>query len=296
MNLKKIVSTLTAVSLILAGGRLFAQQKAEEIEEVEDVQAVGELQAPALWEREDFPVLERGINVLTPKTLRKHALFFLVEHRARKALKSNAFHDFLGFDSGGLKVGLALRYGFTDWLEGGLYRLNGQTEVFDTYELDLKARLLDESVSGVALAVRSGYSWFPQALGEDASGGFAQLLVGKYLCRHFKIGTGLLYHSQSSGEVKSTLDDEFSVAIPLQLEFRFNRMFIWEIEGAATVGGYGAPHPIIATSLKILTYRHTFSIIYGNNRYTASDGIVANSPRALKDAVIGFQITREFNF
>jgi hypothetical protein len=284
------------VFTFLAYGSLSAQEKAEKVEEVEVVTEAGGGSGGARWESQDFPVLERGIDVLTPKTLRAKSLLFLVEHRARNALKDNAFQDFLGLDAGGLKVGLGLRYGFTDWLEGGFYRLNGQTEIFDTYEFDLKCRLLEESVHGVALAVRGGGTWFAQSKMKDASGGFAQLLVGKYVNPHLRIGTGLLYHSESSGETKSTADDAFSVAIPVQLEIRFNRRFAWDIEGAANVAGYGAAHPIIATSLKIITWRHTFSIIFGNNRYTSSDGIVANSPRSLNEAVIGFLITREFNF
>ena len=62
------------------------------------------------------------------------------------------------------------------------------------------------------------------------------------------------------------------------------------------MAGYAEAHPIISTALKFVTYRHTFSLVVTNSQYTSADGIVANTYRQAKDLILGFTITREFDF
>jgi hypothetical protein len=292
--MRKVLSVLFALYLVLAIPVVLAQDDVEEIEEIEVVTDVSE--AEDVFDSTDWPVLERGINVLTPRTLRKNSLMFLVEHRTRQEFDRNSFEDLAGFDAGGLKIGLGLRYSFTDDLETGFYRLNGTNEAFDTYEFDLKYWLLRQKKHGVDLAARGGATWFSQGKVEDASGYFGQLLLGGNLNKHFRIGTGLLAHSESSSELKTLSDEEYSVAVPVQFEARFNGRFAWLAEIVTPVAGFKAPHPVISTSLKIMTWRHSFNLVVSNSQYMSADGIVAGSHRSMKNIVVGFCITREFNF
>ncbi len=290
--MNKIINTFAVLILLAPPAILTGQQAIEEIEEIEVV--TDTTGAGNNWESTNWATIERGINLLKPRTLRKNSLLFLVEHRTRKQLDRDIFHDLAGFDAGGLKVGLGLRYSPLDKLETGFYRLNGQSELFDTYEFDLKYMLLSQQDHGIDLAARAGLSWFSQRRIEDASGFFAQLLAGGRISRHVWLGTGILLHTQSSSELKSALDEEYSLALPIQLEVRINGRFAWEAEAVTPVAGFKAPHPVLSTSLKILTWRHTFSLIISNSQYMSADGIVAGSHRALDDAVVGFSITREF--
>ena len=292
--MKRVLPALFLMFLLQSNAVLFAREAVEEVEEIEVVENAS--QADDDFDSSNWPVLERGINVLTPRTLKKNSLLFLVEHRTRKQFDRDSFEDLAGFDAGGLKIGLGLRYAFTDDLESGFYRLNGTNEVFDTYEFDLKYRLLRQNKHGVDLAARGGVTWFSQGKVEDASGFFGQLLLGSQLNRHFRVGTGVLIHSESSSELKTLADDEESVAVPVQLEARINGRFAWLAEVVTPVAGFKAPHPVISTSLKVMTWRHTFNLVVSNSQYMSADGIVAGSHRSGKDIVIGFCITREFNF
>ena len=288
------ISLISMLSLTVYSTALLAQKKAEEVEEIEAVQDVS--QAGDDYESDNWPVLERTINVLTPLTLRKHSLLFLVEHRTRKPFDRDTFQDLAGFDAGGLKIGLGLRYAPIDNLETGFYRLNGTSEIFDTYEFDAKYRLLHQKEYGVDMAARVGVTWFNQGKVKDASGFFSQLLLARRLNKHVRLGTGVLMHTNSSSELKTLADKEQSVAIPVQLEVRINGRFAWELEGVTPVAGFKAPHPVISTSLKILTWRHTFNLVVSNSQYMSSDGIVAGSFRSWNQIIVGFCITREFNF
>ncbi len=290
--MKKMITACAMVVLLVPASILTGQETIEEIEEIEVIGNVSE--GGNNWESDNWATIERGINVLKPTTLRKNSLLFLVEHRTRKQPDQDTFHDLAGFDAGGLKIGLGLRYAPHENLETGFYRLNGQSELFDTYEFDLKYRLLSQQAHGIDLAARAGLSWFTQSGIEDASGFFGQLLAGGKISRHIRIGSGVLLHTESSSALKSTADDEYSVAVPVQLEVRLNGRFAWEIEAVTPVAGYKQPHPVISTSLKILTWRHTFSLVVSNSQYMSADGIVAGSHRALDDLVVGFSITREF--
>ncbi len=209
--MKTAIKTCVLLVLLAPAAILSGQEVIEEIEKIEvitDVTGGG-----SDWESDNWATVERGINVLKPRMLRKNSLLFLVEHRTRKQPDSDSFHDLAGFDAGGLKIGLGLRYAPLDNLEMGFYRLNSQSEFFDTWEFDLKYRLLSQRSHGIDLAARTGVSWFSQGGIEDASGFFGQLLAGGKIGRHLRLGSGVLLHTESSSELKSTVDDEYSLAL-----------------------------------------------------------------------------------
>ncbi len=250
----------------------------------------------SLYRNGNFDMPDRAISLLAGNTIPEKNFLFIVEHRNREPVDEEPFHDLLGFDGGGLKIGLGMRYGFLDNLDAGVYRSNGTNESFDTYEFDVRWRLLVQNQHGIDLAIRPGFSIFTQKEEDDGSGVFAQLLASRTWGRRCFAGTGILYHSESSGAVKKNTDDEHSVAVSAFMDFFLFSWLTWNVESACSVNGYGADHPIISSSFKIFTYGHTFSIVFSNSQYTTADGIVSNSERGFGDTVIGFAITRTIPF
>ena len=276
------------ISASLSG--LSAQnEEIEKFEVVEVLETTGQ-------ESANQPVVERGINVMKARTLRAKSLLFTIDHRARQSVDDKTFDDFLGLDSGGLKIGLGLRYGIMDNLEAGFFRLNGTAEIFDVYEFDIKYGILKQKTAGFDLAFRGGVTWFAQKNAEDASGALLQLLAGRSFSGGFRLNTGLLYHSESSNDLKTALDDDYSIGLPVSVEIPLTNRVKMELETVFNVSGYGSPHPVCAFGLKYLTYRHSFMINLSNTQYISADGIVSGSGRGGDDIIFGFTITREFNF
>jgi hypothetical protein len=248
------------------------------------------------YSSEYYPVLERTVNILTANPTRRNSFLFIIDHRNRMPINEEPFDNFFGFDGGGLKIGLGLRYGLTDDADIGIYRLNGTAETFDTYEFDFRYRLLRQEKHFVDLAIRPGYTLFVQPHGQDASAGFIQVLINRTFHDRLRLGTGFLYHSDSSNDVKSDRDSNSSSAFFSSLEFRILPQLAWSIEMSETVAGYHSAHPRISSSLKYLTDRHIFSLVFSNSQYTGADGIVSNTDRSFSDIILGFSITRELSF
>ncbi|HDS00422.1 MAG TPA: hypothetical protein ENO22_06955 [candidate division Zixibacteria bacterium] len=290
-----IIFTLFFITLFMLDRDLHAQE--EEPDEIESLETVEIEDVTSEWWQNEraYAVLDRAINVMTARTMRMNSFIIIIDHRFRQPVSEEPFHDLLGFDAGGLKVGLGLRYGIYYNLDAGIYRLNGTGEAFDVYEFDAKYRPLRQEKHAFDLALRAGVTWFSQQDLEDATGFFGQLLMNRLFAHRLNIGSGLLYHSESSNEVKSTEDDDFSVAIPAYVEFRISGRFMVNVEAVHSIAGYGSSRPVFSTGIKILTNRHTFAIMVTNTRYISADGIVANSPNGLDDLALGFYITRELN-
>ncbi len=296
---KGVISIIFSFFFILNTQGLHAQE--EETEEGEGAETLEMVEISDVtskwWENErDYPVLDRAINVMTARTMRMNSIMIIIDHRFRQPVSEEPFHDLLGFDAGGLKVGIGFRYGIYYNLDAGMYRLNGSGEAFDVYEFDAKYQPLRQKTHPLDLAVRAGITWFSQQDLEDASGFFGQLLMNRLFFHRLNVGSGLLYHSESSNEVKSTADDEYSLAIPAYVEFRISGRFLVNVEAVHSIAGYGSSRPVFSTGIKILTNRHTFAIMVTNTRYISADGVVANSPNGFDDLALGFFITRELNF
>ncbi|MBN2803616.1 MAG: hypothetical protein JXR91_11015 [Deltaproteobacteria bacterium] len=246
---------------------------------------------------DDVPMTDRIVNVPTAETVRKGALVLTVDHRAHKTFISgeDAWFDYLGLDSGNLKIGLGLRYGITDFVDAGFYRLSNGTDLFDVYEFDTKLKLLRQKYQFVNLSFKIGFTWFVQKNAKDASGVYGQLILDRRLFKSLLIGTGFAFHTDSSNDKKILADDDPSAAVLGYIEWRPIKKFSLNAEMAANVAGYGSKYPVFAFSARMLTYRHTFSLVVSNSQYMSSDGIVSNSWRGFKHLVFGFQITREFN-
>jgi hypothetical protein len=244
---------------------------------------------------DDHPRVERAVNVMNARTTRRRALNFLVDHRAFEPFQTNPFHDGLGFDAGALKIGLTLRYGILDNLEVGVERVSNGIDQFDTYQFDLKYWALRAERALVDLAVRAGGTWYSMAQGADSGGGFAQLIVSRSLRDRVWLASGLLYHSNATSGRDPTSGQSYALAIPVALEVRLHRLVAWDGEASFNVAGYHGKYPVLATALKIISYRHTFALVLSNTQYITADGVVANTDRGVHDLIVGFTITREFN-
>jgi hypothetical protein len=255
-----------------------------------------------LWlDPQNYPRVERAVNVMNARTTRRGALNFLVDHRTFQPFQTNAFHDWAGFDAGGLKIGLALRYGILDGLEVGVQRLSNGVDSFDTYQFDLKYWALRADQFFIDVAARAGGSWYSASQGPDSGGGFAQLIVSRSLRERLWLSSGLYYHSNPSNEGRPGLGQKrvggqsYALAVPVALEVRLQTFLAWDAEASFNVAGYHSKYPVVSTAFKIIAYRHTFALIMSNSQYIGADGLVANTSNGIHELIVGFTITREFN-
>ena len=236
------------------------------------------------------------MNVLTPVTVRPFVFQIIVDHRTFQPMSEEPFYDLLGFDSGGLKIGLGLRFGIVESLDIGMYRLSNGVLPYDVYELDLRWRALRQDDHSVNLGLRAGGSMFTQKGADPAGGGYAQLVLDHLFVGRVRLGTGLFFHSDSTDDSKFAEDTDWSLAVPAYLDIRILDWLAWNVEITATVAGFGARWPNFSSAVKFITSRHTFSLVLSNNQYVNADGIVANSDRGFEDLIIGFTITRDLSF
>jgi hypothetical protein len=255
-----------------------------------------------LWlNPENYPRIERAVNVMNARTTRPRTLNFIVDHRTFEPFQRNSFHDLVGFDAGALKIGLALRYGILDRLEAGARRLSNGPDGFDTYEFDVKYWALRAEQHYVDLAARVGGTWYSQVNGRDSGGALAQLLASRSFRERVWVATGLMYHSNASNEGRIGADGlrlpaRGALAISLAVEWRLTTFLSWDAEAVFAVAGYHSKYPVAATAIKFISHRHTFALLFSNSQYVTADGIVANTSRGIHDLIVGFTITREFNF
>ncbi len=265
---------------------------ADAIEEVEDVDVTV---VDPTFDPANFPVPGKVENVPTARALRVHAFQFLIDHRAFSPVREHAWQNLLGFDAGGLKIGLGLRFGILRGLEAGVYRLNNAGDAFDTYEFDVKYQPLFQDRHALDVAVRAGLTWFVQTGAQDAVGGFGQLLATRtFFQDRLLLSGGLMFHSSSSSGTKSNLDPSWSLAVPFAVEGKVLRWLALAAEVSVPVAGYRAKSPVFTGAVRFLTYRHAFSLLVTNSQHIAADGIVAGTDRAWKDLIVGFNVTREF--
>jgi hypothetical protein len=295
-------------ALALGLGTATAAADDEAIEEIPAAQIVQQPPSgPATWFAEEYPHLERAVNLPFALVARKFSLLLVVDHRTMQPIQENTWHDYFGLD-GTLKVGLGLRFGLWDHLDLGFYRLNDAGVRFDTYQWDVKYQLLQAPRHFVDVALSAGLSWFVQEDAEDAVGFFSQLLVSRRFWQRVTLGTGLLFHSNSTNGAKTAEDDNPSLATMLAAEWRLTSWLAWSTDLSISLAGFGpsyrrllssepAPssYPSFSTAAKFITHRHTFALVLTNNSFISADGYLTNSPRGFKQLGIGFTITREWN-
>lgn len=277
----------TVIALILINGAIVAEDT-EEYLELDHLEIVSD------WSSDNFARDDRVINLWRGRTTRKGAWVFHVAHRAWENVDEEPLDNYLGLDSGSLKIVLGLRYGLLERLDLGIQRINGTAESFDTYEFDARYQLLDQKTSGINLLIRGGLSWFTQTDEDDASGWFGQMSLDHTFNQRFTLGASAIYHEDSSSDRKSDIDDDESMGAGIMMEFYVTPRFALAAEGVWNISGYGEDEPVLAAALKYRTHRHTFSVVFSNTQYILTDGLPAAAWREIDEMVIGFTITREF--
>lgn len=267
----------------------------EEVEEIVDVQETD----PTLgwYFGEGYTEHNRILALPTARTLRKDGWEFLIDHRASSAFHGKTWtdtaHSFGGLD-GSLSVGLALRYSILGMADIGVYRVGGFP--WDTYEFDGRVQVMKQEAAGIDVAVRAGVTWFAQPKKEDASGFFGQLIADRVLWNRLLVGTGVMFHSNSSttNGIKYKQDKEYSLAIPAFAELRLYGSLGLALEVVSTVAGFYSKYPAYSAGIKYFTNRHTFAFVVGNTADLTADGYITNSQIGFRDSVIGFNLTREY--
>lgn len=246
-----------------------------------------------VWDPSSHASPERGFALPLPRTAPKGGMLFALDHRARQSLEAEPLRDLLGFDAGGLKILLALRYGLLENLDFGMERLNGNPEVYDVYGFDARWAALRETRHFVDLAVAGGLTWFEQTGAEDAVGFSGRLQAGKSLFRSIYLSTGLMAHSNSSHGFKSPADPDPGFAIPAYMGWVVLPYLTLAAEAIFPVAGYSAGWPAWTLGPKFATHGHSFALLISTTQYTTADGMVSGSERPDRP-VFGFSITREF--
>jgi hypothetical protein len=290
------INAMETVLLALYFVLMATTESVEKPEEIEET-VIEETSEVETWYGKDYAVFDRTLSLFSATPVRSRTFQMVINHRTNQAFTEDAFQSFLGFDGGGLRVGLGLRYGIFDFLDVGMYRLNSNPGQ-DVYEFDLRGQFLNEKKHHINMALRSGVTWFSQKNVQDAVGGFAQLLASKLLWHRLQLTGGLLYHSNSTGDGifngkrKITSDFDWSMAASGGFEIRLTDLVALTWETTVPFAGYRGDMPAMAGGVKLITNRHTFAIVTSNYPLMSSDGVVAGTHRD-KQWVIGFNITRE---
>jgi hypothetical protein len=284
-----MITLLGTLALLAASEGI--EVAAGDIEEIEsaDVQPMTDQDS---WYDVAFPEFDRVFNTLTARTTRPKTVFFGVVHRTEKRVAKDPFYNYLGFDSGGLKIGIQARYGIMEGFDAGFARLNGTNEAFDTYEFDGRFQLLKQKDGICDLAIRVGGTWFAEE-DNQALAYFGQLLVDRVVANRLMVSGGLLYHSDSSGPRKRDIDTNYSLAASFAADLRLSAMLAFDVEITTALSGFKEQYPAFTLGPKVITNRHTFALVLSNTQYVLADGIVANSYRDMPKVIIGFNITRE---
>ena len=275
-----------------APAALAPPQPNDTVEAIEAVEA--EPVAAAGWFTDADPVFDRVFDQYTAQTVRRGTVNSFISHRNREGILRGPFYDLLGFDGGGLKIGLSVRYGVLDDLDVGVYRQNGTTEIFDTWEFDGRYQILKEAADmPLSLGVRAGLTWF-SASGNNALAGFAEAMVNKRVAPALLVGVNLLYHSNSSSPTKRSHDSKGTGGIGVMAEWRLLDYLSVGAEVTVGVVGYHQTYPAITVGPKFITNRHTFAISISNTQSETTDSIITNTWRSnAKDWLLGFNISRE---
>jgi hypothetical protein len=270
----------------------------EEMEfEVMDAGHSGDFSGDALTKNDENRArIERLLSIPLPRTSRAGALSYLIEHRTSEPVDKDPFHNFLGFDSGEVKIGFGLLYGVTDWMDISAYRNNGTVETFDTYQFTGRAQFLDETKDQfMDAAVIFGGSLFTIRGSDDVWANLGYGLFGKTILDRLYISSGAIYHEDSTARDKTAADRNESTAILGGAHWRATDGILLTGEYSVPVDGYEAKSMAWAGGIKFVTHRHTFALIAGNTQYMGLDGFAAGTSSKSSDVQVGFAITREFN-
>lgn len=292
-NFKKHAGRMAISMILVHAASLSAQDDFEfEVLDAGSEQPAGNMDV-LMEDHANHTRVERGLVVPAPRTTRKGTLSYLIEHRNRIPVDDEPFDNFLGFDGGGLKVGLGLYYGLTDNADIGLYRLNGTSESFDTYQFTCRIRWLSEKTAAFDSAILAGTSLFTVPDEDDDWGVFLGGLFGKSLTDKIYCSLGLLHHANSTAEGKTANDEEGSSAMLGSFHYRLSDRLFLVGDFSQPFEGYESVSGLWAAGLKYVTHGHSFSFIGSNSQYMGLDGLAAGTSKKDDDVLLGFAITRE---
>ena len=266
-----------------------------------------------------------GILFPRPGTIGKGQMFARISHVGRESVftgDTDEFHDFLGIESD-VKIGIMFGYGIVDGWDLMIQRTNGRsyrTEEGDSISYDLwdimtKVRVLNEVDHGIDASVMGGVTYFLEDNDnkDDVVSGNGALLLGKSFWR-FRLGTGLLYASQSTFE--RTLDTgsmlskrhpneqhslssqsgfhgpSHTLAVPINLDFSFSRNTQLFMEVAIPIEGYETEGgPSGAIGYRYSTSSHSYDIFLSNSANNSFNSTFTGGDEKDRLNVFGFAIS-----
>lgn len=258
-----------------------------------EIVAEGQNRDGLVYDPAVYATPDRGFAVLLPRAVPKGAFLFALDHRAHEPVTEEPARDLLGFDAGGLKIFLGLRYGLLDGLDLGVERLNGNPELYDVYGFDARWTVSRESRHFLDLCVTGGLTWFEQMDAKDAVGYSGRVQAGRTLFRAVYLSAGVLAHSNSSHGRKASTDPDYSVSVPAYAGWVVLPDLTLAAEAVLPVAGYSAGWASWTVGPKFMTHGHTFALLLSTTQYTTTDGLASGSDRTGRP-VFGFSITRRF--
>ena len=265
---------------------------AEEVETLEpaDLQVADELYSEA------YAHNERIFNVLTARPLKPYTWMSTINHRSGTGLRDRPGYNWAGFAGGGLNVGLGLRYGVLNGLDVGILLVNHAIEPFNTYEYDARYQVLHQERHAMNAAVRLGGSLFHQQDASVANAWFGQVIVDRIWADRVITSINSAFHSNSSNPRKATDDPLATLSVGLGVEARCAEALALDAEITIPVAGYHVSLPGFSMGPKLITNRHTFSLLLANTQALSLDSTVTGgSSKSLGDFVLGFVITRQID-
>ncbi len=243
------------------------------------------------WTDKPFRNVDRAFATDFARTVSKGAWMFSIDHRASEALDDEPLQNFLGFDSGNLKIGMGLRYGVEDRIDLGIARYNGTFDAFDVYQFDTRVRMLNEEDAAFDLGFRSGLSWYDETEKSDFSGFFGGFTLGKTLRSRIHLTLGILHHTESTGQGKTEADPDHSTALSGSINILLGERWTLTAEASGSIDGYDAGRTMWAAGPRLITKGHSFAIVVSNSQNISLDGLAAGSD-VDSDPLFGFTITR----
>ena len=253
-----------------------------------------------IWGAGSQVQLERALATPLPRTVLPQYLLLTIDHRNRQPMDSRYFYDFLGFDAGGTKIGVGLRYGLTSRWDAGLQRINGTNPSADAFNLDTKYRVAVEAGWRPDVAILAGLTGYSDPDRRDSWGGYGALILGESFLSRLYLSAGAMGHTNSDAPDRRLENPKGASAVFGSAHLRLIHELALTGEFNAPVSGSPGPGRRSrsigwALGFKVITPRHSLALLASNTQFYGMDGLASGARHNPNRAVFGFSITREFS-
>lgn len=262
-------------------------------------------------EKQPEPVLAtfkspKLVLLQTNETQHDRTLTFWISHRFGDiGGESGGSHSLWGLDAA-TDIHIGFDYGISDDLSLGI----GRSKFNETYNLQLKYRLLEQVEKGMLLSLTlfNQNAWvtrkeffddeFPDEA--DRVSNFLQLIVARKFSPTLSVmlNPGYLFGSR----ISDPLDEQNFFVLGMGARFKFTRRLSL-IADYMLVNGLDRPSDLeidyynpLGIGLEIETGGHVFSLNFQNSPFILANNFIPNTRKSWKDGEVrfGFSISRDF--